>query len=86
MPRHDVGQLEEILKTLASELRDLGDGEDLIELINVLRQPGWTTPAEFTLTRAVAEAMLAQTRQLAALKESLMIGSREVLETAERCN
>jgi hypothetical protein len=84
MPGHDTGQLQENLKLLASSLRDLGDGEDLLELIKVLRRPGWTTPAEFTFTQAVVEAMLAQTRQLAALKESLITGSRQVLETAER--
>jgi hypothetical protein len=79
----EISDLEERLITLVYELGELSYEDDFLELVKVLHRPDWTTSAEFTLTGAVVEAMLAETRVLAGLKESLIAGSRQVIDNAE---
>ena len=77
MKDHDVDRLEGQVNELRQNLSNLS-GDDWVELIRIWRQPGWTTPAEFTLVSGVVESMRLQTQTLTQLKQVLFDGSREV--------
>jgi hypothetical protein len=83
MANHDIGHLERSLKTLSAELSRLSDEENFLELIKILHHPGWTTPAEFTFASGIVASMATQVGTLLALKESLIVGGRQVIEAAE---
>ena len=48
------------------------------ELIPIWRRPGWTTPAEFYLVASALDGMLAQTKLLAGMRQTVLRGSRAV--------
>lgn len=86
--KHDIQGLGERIKKLDASLKALagsGDqkaagasGEDLADLIRIIHQPGWTTPAEFILVSGLVDSLLSQTEALAAHKKILMAGGRAV--------
>jgi len=76
--KHDVGQIETKVKDLTKNLAKLAHERDFEELIKVIKQPGWTTPAEFKLVTGVVDSMIAQTKALTDLKQVLIEGSRSV--------
>lgn len=82
MGNHDVGLLERRTEDLLKLLADVGDEDDFRTLILHFRQPGWTTPAEFTLVTAAIEGMIGQVRVLADLKSALVVGNRQIVEAA----
>ena len=74
----DIHKLEKQITDVSDALANLGSKEDFLNLVKIIRRPGWTTPAEFQLVRAVLESMEAQTRQLQELKGNLMRASERV--------
>ena len=78
MERHDVNYLEAQIKELSRGLEILAADKDLVELIKVIRRPGWTTPAEFLFATGVVNSMIAQTKTLTELKQTLVKGSQAV--------
>jgi hypothetical protein len=78
MNDHNIDRLEGQIKELHYALKLLSDDDALLELIRIIRQPGWTTPAEFILVTGVTEALHAHTRAMIGLKQVLMSGSREI--------
>jgi hypothetical protein len=70
--------LENKIETLNTNLSHLGSSKDWLELIRIIRQPGWTTPAELSFAHAVVESMLAQVAALSKLKADLLDASRRV--------
>jgi len=75
---HDVAHLERRIDELRQNLTALAEGQDLAELIRQIRKPGYTTPAEFTLVLGIVEGLNVQTRALAELKRTLLVGSEKV--------
>jgi len=75
---HDIPGLERQIKTLQRSLKQLSNDDDLIELLRIIRSPGWTTPAEYRLVRAVATSMQAQVKALNALKQEMLAASQEI--------
>jgi hypothetical protein len=51
---------------------------DLAELLKLIHQPPWTTPAEAMFALAIAESMLAQTKSLGELGRAFVAGGRAV--------
>lgn len=78
MKQHDVVHIESQIKELRGSLARLADDRTLQELLFIIRQPGWTTPAEYTLVSGVVDSMLAHTEVLAGLTRVLVNGSRLV--------
>lgn len=78
MPKHDVANLEASIKELQVDLTRLAHEAELQELLKIIHRPGYTTPAEFTLTVGVVNTMIAQTRALSGLKQALLLGNREI--------
>ena len=73
-----MGKLEKKIKALDDALSELGDGQELKELLRIIQKPGWTTPAELFLTFTILEAMSAQVQALGNLKAALLKGSNQV--------
>jgi len=70
--RHaEIRGLETRLKELAQAIGDLGDGNDVEDLIPIIHRPGWTT-----------EALTAQVRTANELKRTLVEGARMIAEAA----
>lgn len=81
LPRHhknDIQELVKKIKSLNNALDDLSDPKDLKELLIIIKQPGWTTPAEFLFASGIVDSLLDQTTNLIKLKNSLVKGSRKV--------
>jgi hypothetical protein len=78
MNDHNIDHLEGQLKELHYALKLLSEDDALLELIRIIRQPGWTTPAEFMLVTGVTEALHAHTRAMVGLKQTLLSGSRAI--------
>lgn len=84
MEDHNIDRLESQIKELHYTLKFLVDDDAWLDLIKIIRQPGWTTPAEFTLVTGVTEAMHAHTRALVGMKQVLLEGSRAIVTQAAR--
>jgi len=78
MEKINLQQLERQINDLSHNLTDLARDGDFKELIKIIHQPGWTTPAELTLVTGTVESMIAQSKALIGLKQALIKGSREV--------
>lgn len=75
-----VRVVDEKVTALSAALADLGRGTSLRELLEIIRFPGYTTPAEFTLTVAIVDAMAAHVSALARLERELLVGSKQIVE------
>lgn len=78
MPDHDIPGLGKKINALSKALANLNSGDDLKELLRIIRFKGWTTPAEFTLVSSIVDSMTAQAAALTQLKRELLRGSRQV--------
>jgi len=76
MPDHK--DLLNRMKALTQYLNRLSDRRQFIELIKIMKRPGWTTPAELIFASGIVDSMLAHTEALAKLKGDLLKGSRAV--------
>jgi hypothetical protein len=72
--------IEKKITALSAALADLGRGTNLRELLKIIRFPGYTTPAELTLTAAILDSMSTQVNQLAKLDRDLLAGSKQIVE------
>ena len=79
---HDIGRLEKSIDGLRERLDVLAQGDDFAELIKIIRQPGWTTPAEFRLVHGVVKTIGRQLEVIEHLKTDLLEGSRQVAAEA----
>ena len=78
MVMQDKSQLEERITELSKLLVRLSDDTDLKELLKHIHGPGWTTPAENALTRAIADFMIDNTNALINFKENFVKGALAV--------
>lgn len=81
--KHDIPKLERHIKALHESVLELAVDDDFIELLKVIRFPGWTTPAEFTLVAALVDTMHTQVRELTDLRQTLLTASREIVGATE---
>lgn len=70
--------LETKITDLSNALATLGRGTDLRELLMIIRNPGWTTPAELALVLSLLDSMQAQTKLLTDTSARLLAGSKLV--------
>jgi len=74
----DIGKLEKKITALSDALAHLGKGTDLKDLLRIIHNPGWTTPAEWLFAMGIIDSMHAQANQLAALSTSLREAAGQV--------
>lgn len=78
---HDIGSVEAQLHELDKVMSVLSHHrEQTAELLHIIRQPGWTTPAEFRFSRAILGAMIGHGQALAELSDALQAGSHEIVK------
>jgi hypothetical protein len=75
----EIKRLEKQIDALSNALAKLSSAEDFRELILILRQPGWTTPAEFRFASGIVASMTTQVKGLTTLKADLIAGSKAVV-------
>ena len=80
---HDIGRLEKSINALQDRLSILAAEDDYVELIKIIRRPGWTTPAEFRLVTTIVDTFARQVEVLDTLKGDLIQVS-QVVGTHER--
>ena len=78
MPDHDIPGLGKKITALSKALANLNSGDDLKELLRIIRFPGWTTPAEFLLVNTIVDSMRAQVADLVRTKTALLKASKKV--------
>jgi hypothetical protein len=78
MPTHDITSLEKKVTDLSNALAHLGTTEDLHTLLKIIKQPGWTTPAEFVLVNSIVESITAQTKSIATQRQQLLKAAEQV--------
>lgn len=76
MDTKELTKLESRINELSQGLKQLSDDDELTELIKMMHQPGWTTPAEFLLISGLVDALIMKTKTLRNLKHTLISGSR----------
>ena len=73
-----VQTLEKQITALSDALAHLGRGTTLPELLKIIRNPGWTTPAEFAFASAILDAMQAHISAIEVLQKEMLSASRVV--------
>lgn len=73
-----VEKLDKKITALSDALATLGRGTDLKELLRIIRNPGWTTPAELAMTHAILDSVAAQASQLAKSVQALTKAAAKV--------
>jgi hypothetical protein len=73
--RHDIQALEKKVHSLSETLKQLAQTADTESLLRHIRQPGWTTPAEFLLVTSVVETLTGTLTVAAALQKQLVQAS-----------
>jgi hypothetical protein len=73
-----VKVLDKKITELSDALAHLGKGTDLKDLIRIIRNPGWTTPAEFAFSVAIIDSMQVQVNALSSLNTQLLTASKLV--------
>jgi hypothetical protein len=76
--RIDKSKLEKQISALSDALANLNSADDLRKLILLIKNPGWTTPAEFLFALGLVNSMLSQVRVLDEMKTVLLRGSNAV--------
>ena len=69
--------MEKDIEQLKRNIRKFGNGDDMEELIRLMRHNEFTTPAECLMLSAMVQAVNAQTLLIFDLKNTLLIASRE---------
>ena len=75
---HNIANLEGKVKELGQICDSVGDTSDSVELLKIIRKPGWTTPAEHALVLAATESLIAQARNIVTQRTALLAGARQV--------
>jgi hypothetical protein len=73
-----VRELEQQVMKLSDALAQLGRGMPLQELMLVIRQPGWTTPAELAFVSGAIEHQLRMVAEMTQAQAELLAASRKV--------
>ncbi len=77
-----VKVIEKKITALSDALAHLGRGTSLQDLLKIIHYPGYTTPAEFSLTVAILDSMATHVQALAKLETDLLAGSKQIVEKA----
>jgi hypothetical protein len=78
MNKLHVETLEKEITALSDALAHLGRGTSLAELLKIIRNPGWTTPAEFLFLKAMLTSAQIQVSAIEALQRDMLAASKAV--------
>jgi hypothetical protein len=72
MEKHDLSLIEAHIQSIKTCHVALGDSTEMDELFKVIHSPGYTTLAEVAFLRSSLDSINAQSKQLMALRQSLL--------------
>lgn len=78
MEKHELARIEGHIQGMRTAHAALADSSDADELFRIIHQPGWTTPAEVAFLLTALESIQSQTRQLTAMRQSLLTAAKLV--------
>jgi hypothetical protein len=81
MEKHELSLIEAHIQSIKTSHAALGDSSEMDELFKVIHFPGFTTPAELAFLRASLDSIIAQTKQLAALRQGALTAAKLVATT-----
>jgi hypothetical protein len=74
---HDIDALEERIRVAIDDLKSVDSG--LLEaVLEDIRRPGWTTPAEFVFAFGITETLIEHLAVVRRLQGTLIAGARRV--------
>ena len=73
-----IEKLGKHIEALSHDLAQLGNTEDLENLIQIIHRPGWTTLPEIAFASGIVESLHTQTKALIQLKSVLVKTSESV--------
>lgn len=76
--RDHITKIQSSLEQIRKSLSALDMDNDLEELLKIIHQPGWTTPAEAILFHGLADATLRAVEHVGVMKQALLEGGRQV--------
>jgi hypothetical protein len=80
--QHDISALEEALDKASEALRLLNDDNRLPNIREIIRLPGWTTPAEFVFALTMTEALTRELENAHMTMVGIMAGANRVETTS----
>lgn len=79
---HDIDGLEKQIRTAIEEVKNLDNG--LLEaVLEDIRRPGWTTPAEFVFASAMVDVLTESLVTARKMQGGLIAGARRVATKEE---
>ena len=75
---HDISSLEEAVNNASEALRLLIDDNRLPQILEIIRLPGWTTPAEFVFALTMTESLTRQLETARSTMVGIMAGANRV--------
>jgi hypothetical protein len=78
MEKHELTLIEAHVQSIKTSHAAFSDTSEMDELFKIIHFPGWTTPAEVAFLRNSLESIIAQTKQLAALRQGLLVAAKLV--------
>lgn len=73
-----LDRIDKKITALSNALATLGRGTDLRELLQIIRHPGWTTPAELAFCMSLLDGMELHAQALTSLSARLLAASKLV--------
>ena len=80
MRSNHIEGLNKEITALSDALAHLGRGTTAADLIKIIHNPGWTTPAEFAYLRSLLSAAQAHVAAIENLQKDMLAASRLVGE------
>jgi hypothetical protein len=77
-----VAALDGRLRRLSAAFVDAAAVEDFEELLLIIHQPGWTTPAELLLVNSLIDAAERNVQEAAQLRGALLQGANAIVQAA----
>jgi hypothetical protein len=81
-PNDHIERLNTAFEELSSTLKEIADGSAVVEMMRLVRFPGYTTPAEMVMTQALVDDIKSHAKAIIATRQALLNGVRLVGQSA----
>jgi hypothetical protein len=78
MDKNELAKLEQLIQSAKSANSSSNSNDEWDDLFRIIHNPGWTTLPEALFVFNTVESIVAQTRQITALRNGLLAGARLV--------
>jgi hypothetical protein len=75
---HDIDKLDETINGALEVLRQINEENELPSLLEIIRQPGWTKPAEYVFTLVMAESITRELEGVRRMMQGILAGASRV--------